>query len=152
MSESSPKISRRHLCQAVCGATGLVMLRTLPGCGQKAEEAECGASAVGVGPASAVAVGQALYVTAQDIFVCRDDKGYYAMDAQCTHVGTDINFISASDGFMCPLHGSKFSFDGDVLQGPATLPLPHYELCTTKEGDLVVDLTKQVTEDTRLVV
>ena len=34
----------------------------------------------------------------------------------------------------------------------ATLDLPHYSLCTTESGLLIVDTQKRVTEDTRLVV
>jgi len=142
------------MCQALCAAGGLVALRTLPGCnnGPSTTMAQCGAAAVGVGDALSLGIGQARYLDVLKIFVCRDEGGLYAMDAACTHIGTDVNFVDASTGFVCPLHGSKFDFDGKVTLGPATLDLPHYELCTTDSGLLVVDTSKRVTEDTRLVV
>ncbi len=135
----------------MCAGAGLVALRALPGCG-KPEDASCSANAVGVGDAKSIAVGQALYVAAQDIFVCRDSGGYYAMSAQCTHIGTEVNFISASAGFKCPLHGSTFAFDGKVTMGPALTDLPHYELCTSDSGLLIADPSLEVTENTRLIV
>ena len=74
------------------------------------------------------------------------------MSSACTHVGAQVEFVDATAGFKCPLHLSKFDFDGHVLTGPATVDLPHYSLCTTASGLLIVDVTKPVTSDTRLVV
>jgi Rieske Fe-S protein len=148
-----PDLARRRVCQALCGASGLVALRTLPGCGTHGGNmAVCSAGAVGVGDAASLAVGQARYVDGLKVFVCRDSGGYYAMDAECTHIGTTVNFNDAKTGFSCPLHGSTFNFDGKVTMGPATTDLPHYELCTTESGLLIVDTSKKVTEDTRLLV
>jgi Rieske Fe-S protein len=154
MSDRPTDLDRRRLCQAMCAAGGLVALRTLPGCGDGPATmmAQCGASAVGVGDAASLPVGQARFIPAIKIFVCHDNGGFYAMDAACTHVGTDVEFQSEAQGFRCPLHGSTFGFDGKVTMGPATLDLPHYSLCTTESGLLIVDTQKRVTEDTRLVV
>ena len=137
----------------MCAASGLVALRTLPGCGgaPSTTATNCSASAIGVGDTD-LPVGQARFVENIKVFICHDSGGYYAMDAACTHVGTDVEFQSQQQGFRCPLHGSTFAFDGKVTMGPATIDLPHYELCTTESGLLIVDTNKLVTEDTRLVV
>ena len=144
--------SRRLLCQAACAGAGLVLLSTVPGCGGSGpDEASCGVGSPGAGPTD-LAVGQARYVESLQVFVCRDAGGYYAMSSACTHVGAQVGFIDATSGFKCPLHASTFDFDGHPTKGPATIDLPHYSLCTTKSGLLIVDLSTEVTTDTRLVV
>lgn len=44
---------------------------------------------------------------------------FTAYDAICPHQGCTINFVSPSDGFRCPCHGSHFSATGALLGGPA---------------------------------
>ncbi len=142
------------MCQLACAGGGLIALSAIPGCGEPdpVVMANCSTAAVGVGDATKLQVGGAMYIESLAIFVCRDAGGYYAMDAACTHIGTDVDFVSAADGFVCPLHFSKFDFNGKVLTAPAIVDLPHYSLCTTESGILVVDTAKQVTADTRLLV
>jgi nitrite reductase/ring-hydroxylating ferredoxin subunit len=153
MSDAPPDLTRRRLCQAMCAVPGLAVLQTVVGCGHPATtEANCSASAIGVGDTASLPAGQARFVENIKVFICHDSGGYYAMDAACPHVGTDVEFQSAQQGFRCPLHGSTFTFGGMVTMGPAVSGLKHYELCTTESGLLIVDTNKEVTADTRLVV
>ncbi|GAA2000899.1 FAD-dependent oxidoreductase [Microbacterium ulmi] len=41
----------------------------------------------------------------------------------CTHLGGVLQWNDAERSWDCPLHGSRFTPDGDVLEGPAVRPL-----------------------------
>ena len=44
-------------------------------------------------------------------------------DPVCTHLGGVLRRNDAEDSWDCPLHGSRFGPDGEVLEGPATCGL-----------------------------
>ena len=46
-----------------------------------------------------------------------------AMWASCTHLGCEVSYDSEQDQWLCPCHGSRYSRDGQPLQGPAVSPL-----------------------------
>jgi glycine/D-amino acid oxidase-like deaminating enzyme/nitrite reductase/ring-hydroxylating ferredoxin subunit len=49
------------------------------------------------------------------------------LSAVCTHLGGLLSWNDAEKSWDCPLHGSRFSPAGQVLQGPATRDLPAAE-------------------------
>ena len=59
----------------------------------------------------------------------RDDDGQlHAVSAVCTHLGCLVNWNPAEKTWDCPCHGSRFGFDGKVIQGPAVHDLEPKEL------------------------
>lgn len=50
----------------------------------------------------------------------RDESGVvHTVSAICPHMGCVVHWNNAEKSWDCPCHGSRFSFDGEVLEGPA---------------------------------
>ena len=60
--------------------------------------------------------------------VYRDPQGeVHAVLARCAHLGCIVSWNPAETSWDCPCHGSRFSVDGEVLQGPAVRNLEKKE-------------------------
>lgn len=71
-----------------------------------------------------LAVDQAGYLGDGGWAAYRDVDGQaHVVCSACSHQGCLLGFNDAERTWECPCHGSRFSVDGDVLQGPATTPL-----------------------------
>ncbi len=53
-------------------------------------------------------------------------NGFVALSLRCTHLGCIVQLVG--NELFCPCHGARFNLDGQVISGPAPLPLPKYEL------------------------
>ena len=53
-----------------------------------------------------------------------DDGTLHLRSAVCTHLYCIVDWNHAERSWDCPCHGSRFSTDGKVLNGPATMDLP----------------------------
>jgi nitrite reductase/ring-hydroxylating ferredoxin subunit len=51
------------------------------------------------------------------------DGSTHCVDAACTHLGCIVAFNAGEQTWDCPCHGSRFTLDGQVLDGPARDPL-----------------------------
>jgi Rieske Fe-S protein len=50
----------------------------------------------------------------------RDEHGrLHAVSGRCTHLGCLVAWNTAERTWDCPCHGSRFTHDGKVIQGPA---------------------------------
>jgi Rieske Fe-S protein len=58
------------------------------------------------------------------VAVYRDESGeVHECSALCTHLECVVRWNPTEKSWDCPCHGSRFSPTGDVLTGPASLPL-----------------------------
>ena len=60
---------------------------------------------------------------------------FVALSSICTHAGCTINYNHSNTNFPCPCHGSVFSVQGSVVQGPATVPVRKYDV--TRENNIL---------------
>ncbi len=108
------------------------------------------------------------FLPEQRLFVFREGRVFHAVSAVCTHLGCTVRAealpqpvtmevggapLRVTHRFACPCHGSKYSGDGEVVDGPAPKPLAWYQLSISPDdGQLVVDLAREVERDFRLTV
>jgi nitrite reductase/ring-hydroxylating ferredoxin subunit len=60
----------------------------------------------------------------QKYAVCRDSEGQlHTLSPVCTHLACDVRWNGAERTWDCPCHGSRFSPDGRVINGPAVADL-----------------------------
>lgn len=102
------------------------------------------------------------------LYLFRQGGAFFAISGICTHLGCTVKFapfsrpqevsdqahaFMALGEFHCPCHGSKFHGDGTNFAGPAPRPLRWHPLeISAANGELVVDLGREVGNDFRLVV
>jgi Rieske Fe-S protein len=72
-------------------------------------------------------------------FVIRRDGKLFALSSVCTHRGCKVR-SQPDASFVCRCHGSNFSPEGKVLNGPATRDLPRLPVATDAKGHLLVKL------------
>ena len=63
------------------------------------------------------------------VAVYRDEAGaVHAVSPVCTHMGCTVTWNTAETTWDCPCHGSRFTCDGAVIQGPAVKDLEPKEV------------------------
>jgi Rieske Fe-S protein len=53
-----------------------------------------------------------------------DDGTSYLLSARCQHMGCIVDWNSRAKTWDCPCHGSRYQYDGAIINGPTTKPLP----------------------------
>jgi len=78
--------------------------------------------------------GKIISVNGQKAGAYRDENGtLHIVDITCTHMGCELSWNSAEKSLDCPCHGSRFSYEGDVIEGPAVKPLNTHKNVNTFE-------------------
>lgn len=77
------------------------------------------------------------------VWVVRTDKGFYAFESRCTHLGCTPNWFGVENRFKCPCHGSNFNLQGEVVAGPAPEPLKRVEITLADDGQLYINKAKK---------
>jgi nitrite reductase/ring-hydroxylating ferredoxin subunit len=68
--------------------------------------------------------GKLLTIDDEKIAAYRDEQGtVHAVSAVCTHLACIVSWNSAEKSWDCACHGSRFSCDGKVIQGPTVKDL-----------------------------
>lgn len=71
--------------------------------------------------------GRVLEIDGDRLAVFRDfDRRYVAVSPVCTHMGCIVHWNNAEKSWDCPCHGSRFSVEGAIIEGPALAPLEHH--------------------------
>jgi nitrite reductase/ring-hydroxylating ferredoxin subunit len=148
-----PRVSRRSLLSlasmgsflaalgtAIAGILRLPNPAVLPGPARRFK----------LGAPDEFAVGSETAFAEQNLVLFRDNEGFYAVSAICTHLGCTV--ARSKEGFACPCHGSRFDNAGKVVAGPAPRPLPSLELARAADGQLIVNADNEVPEGTRYKV
>jgi menaquinol-cytochrome c reductase iron-sulfur subunit len=72
---------------------------------------------------------------------------------QAKQVSAGGRQITEQVEFACPCHGSKYYGDGTNYEGPAPKPLAHFKLeIAPEDGQLIVDMSQTVPQDSRLTI
>lgn len=56
------------------------------------------------------------------------ENNIHAVDTTCTHMGCEVEWNSGERTWDCPCHGSRFSYTGEVMEGPAKRPLERIDI------------------------
>lgn len=68
--------------------------------------------------------GKVMEIEGKRIGAYRDGKGkLHLVDTTCTHMGCEVQWNDAETTWDCPCHGSRYSVEGDIIEGPALKPL-----------------------------
>ena len=83
------------------------------------------------------------YLKEYRVWIIREADGFYALHANCTHLGCTPNWLEAEQKFKCPCHGTGFLKSGINYEGPAPRPLERVQISRADDGQLLVDVGKR---------
>ena len=75
------------------------------------------------------------------VWIIRNEEGFYAIFAKCTHLGCTPRWLSAENKFKCPCHGSGYYKSGVNFEGPAPRPMDRVRITRAEDGQIVVDVS-----------
>ena len=75
----------------------------------------------------------------ENVWIVREEKGFYALSTACTHLGCATRWIKAENKFKCFCHGSGFYKDGVNFEGPAPRALERLKITLDDDGQILID-------------
>lgn len=67
--------------------------------------------------------------------VCKDDRHLlHFVSSECTHLGCIVKWNGDEKTWDCPCHGSRFTYEGKVINGPANRNLHYHSIKTEQEA------------------
>lgn len=81
------------------------------------------------------------------VWIIREEWGFYALLAICTHLGCTPRWLAAENKFKCPCHGSGFTKEGINFEGPAPRPLERVAISLAEDGQILVDKSVRFREE-----
>jgi Rieske Fe-S protein len=93
--------------------------------------------------------GVCVFVMDARAWLCRDEIGFYAVDAACPHLGCTVRQVESQ--WVCPCHHSVFSASGTLEAGPAPHGLRYLYVDLDDAGNLVIRRDKTSSPDERFI-
>ena len=73
--------------------------------------------------------GSVVIVSGKRAGAYRDLEGQlHIVDTTCTHMGCECEWNSGDRTWDCPCHGSRYTYDGNVIEGPTKKPLKKIDI------------------------
>jgi nitrite reductase/ring-hydroxylating ferredoxin subunit len=132
-------LTRRQVLKGAAGISVLAITGVLAACGGGGSSSGSGPAPTSSPPdglagkplasAADVPVGGGKILGSDHVVLTQPSQGTFkAFSSTCTHQGCAVGEVSGGS-INCPCHGSQFSAEnGSVQQGPATKPLPQYQV------------------------
>lgn len=83
------------------------------------------------------------YIKEYRVWIIRETEGFYALYANCTHLGCTPNWLEVEQKFKCPCHGSGFLKSGINYEGPSPRPLERIRIIRAEDGQLLLDIGRR---------
>lgn len=100
------------------------------------------------GPPSAVSFedepGEGEAIFKEGVFLVGLPEGPAALSARCPHLGCRLGFHEKEGRFECPCHGSRFTLQGERIDGPAARGMTRLSLARDA-GRKILKATREVT-------
>ena len=75
--------------------------------------------------------GKIIEIRGEKVGAFKDEAGQlHLVDATCTHMRCELTWNAAERTWDCPCHGSRFTYEGDIVEGPALKTIK-----VSKKGD-----------------
>jgi len=85
--------------------------------------------------------GGTVKVNDEIMLIRKSDTEFIAVRTICSHKGCDVELDG--DKFICPCHGSEYTIDGKVTQGPAKTDLKIFEtMFDSDKGTVTIKTSK----------